>query len=119
MAVNELNYKQLKFLGDGATPKITLENMATHLGRSYSGFLKAIEAGTIYAHELGKLAELLNMDVPSLLDALTETENEAAGSVSRYIKTRKLSDVADPLEWVRLAMTKSPQLDELIRSVKK
>ena len=114
MSANELNYKRLKLLGEQQEPKLTLENMATILERSYSGFLKALEAGTIYAHEISVLAERFNMSVEDVFSFLGDAGGSVSEPQSKYIKKKKLQDTSDPLEWVRLAMTKSSRLDDLI-----
>jgi len=118
MNVKHLDYSRLKFLGDSLEPRVTLENMADTLGRSYSGFLKAINAGTIYLHELAGLADLLQMSEPDLYAALSEPM-ETGSELPKYLKKKRLSDESDPLAWLRLAMTKSAALDKLIEGAKK
>lgn len=113
-----LNYSRLKLLGEKCEPKVTLQNMADALGRSYPGFLKALPAGTIYAHELAPLAELLNVTVPDLFDFLENQSGDANEDVPAYIRKRRLADVSDPLEWLRLAMSKSTQIDKVLEAEK-
>jgi hypothetical protein len=109
-----LDYSRIKLLLDSSEQRITLENMARILERSYSGFLKALRAGTIYAHEVSIIAEQLNMSVSDVYGFLEQSENQASEAPPVYIKRKRLADTSDPLEWVRLAMSKSKQFDQLI-----
>lgn len=119
MNTKTLNYNRLNLLGKSCEPRITQENIANALGRTSSGYRKAIKAGTIYAHELTALAELFGMEINALVEFLESEENEFHETAPAYVKRKQLSDCADPLEWLRLAMSKSGELDKLINNLKR
>jgi len=118
MNAKQLNYSRLNLIGKSCEPRVTQENMASALDRTASGFRKAIKAGTIYAHEILTLAELFQMTEEDLFKELSKKSNSVGEELPSYIKKKRLSDVSDPLDWLRLAMSKSSRLDKLIESVK-
>jgi hypothetical protein len=115
----QLNYKRLKLLGEAANPEMTLSEMAKFLGRSESGFWKALNAGSIRGDEVLKLADQWGMTTDDVFSFLAEEGDEVGEVKPLYMRRKKLADAPDALEWVRTAMSLSEEIDSMLEEHRK
>lgn len=115
MAAKALDFSRIELLL--AKQKKTKDSLAQRLGLTTSGVRKGIDKSSLAMRLLPTLAEFFEMseaDFVAFLQGRTVGDLALEDKAEFYLPSKKLSDLKDPLDFIRGLMNRSEDLDNIL-----